>query len=94
MTPDTEEKLLGDIGFIRAQTAAQTLMLKDHTRKLDSVDYTLNGNGVPGLKQQVAAHEKTLSNLTRAAWIIGTPVLTAVGSGIIGLIYYVCTVKH
>jgi hypothetical protein len=91
MTPTTEEKLLTDVGFIRAQTEAQTAMLQVHTEKLDSIDYTLNGNGVPGLKATVQAHEKTLSNLNRAAWIIGTPVLTAAGTGVLALIYWACT---
>lgn len=91
MTPETEEKLLGDVGFIRSETEAQSRLLDTYGKKLDSIDYTLNGNGVPGLKATVQAHEATLAGMKKVAWIIGTPVLTAVGGGIVTAIYWLCT---
>jgi hypothetical protein len=89
MTPDTEEKLLQDVGFIKAQTAAQTITLELHGNSLDEIVHTLNGNGMPGLKATVADHERALANLRKAAWIIGTPVMTAVGTGLIAALIWI-----
>lgn len=88
MTAETEEKLLQDVGFIRAQTASQTLTLDEHGRKLDSIDHILSGNGKPGLKATVARHEATFSTIKRALWIVLTPVLAAIGGGVIAFIIH------
>lgn len=89
MTPTTEEKLLSDVGFIRAQTEEQTRTLIQHGVTLRDIDLTLNGDEEPGLKATVARHEATFSTIRKAMWIVLTPILAAAGGGVIALLYHV-----
>jgi hypothetical protein len=88
MTQETEELLLKTVGEIKGLVEGQGKELAEHTASLTGLASSLNGNGKPGLKQQVAAHEATLDNLKKVLWIVGTPVLAACGGGLVTAVVY------
>ncbi len=94
MTPEIEEKLVAGVASIQATLEAQNKVLEIHGKSLDSVVYTLNGNGVPGLKQTVADHDSTLRNFRRMGWIVGSPILAAVGTGLVAAAIYLIRMVH
>lgn len=61
--------------------------LRDNLKRQDKVlarlDYTIHGNGTPGLKTVVDRHERALKIIRRVAWVVLTPVLATVGGGIL-----------
>lgn len=90
MTPEQESELLASVAAIQVESKSQTAMLQDHGRQLGRIDYTLNGNGKPGLKQDVkdlqdrmATVESSRNTWSRIAWSIGAPVLSAIGGGLV-----------
>jgi hypothetical protein len=95
MTPESEEKLLASVGKIEGLVEGQGIELQTHGETLTAISETINGNGKPGLKQQVAAHEATLDNLKKVLWIVATPVLAACGGGLVtGVVYLVRALPH
>lgn len=64
--------------------------LSRQDKVLDRLDHTINGNGKPGLKTTVDSHERSLKLAKRIMWIVLTPVLAAVGGGIVtGALYLI-----
>lgn len=88
MTPEEEKSVIAGVAAIQEHLKAQDGVLKDHTDSLKALTYTLNGNGVPGLKQIVASHESTLTLLKRVVWILITPLLAAAGGGLVTLLVW------
>jgi hypothetical protein len=73
MTPNTEQRILSDL------TQIKTVLHK--------LDVSVNGNGnQPGLKIKVDRHDRSINFARKVGWCIMTPVLAAVGGGVIYLI--------
>ena len=87
MTPANEEQLLKDVGEIKGT-------LVSHTPMLESLNVSINGNGKPGLKTMVAEHEVTLCNIKRVLWVVATPVLAAVGGGLVTAAVWLIHLVH
>jgi len=81
MTHDEESKLLTGMAVL------QTMMAEVHGQ-VEKIDLTIHGNGKPGLKATVAAHETTLKNVKRIGWLLAAPVLWAAGTGMVSAAIY------
>lgn len=80
--------------FLTTKFAALDKRLDNQDDVLKRLDYTVNGNGKPGLKTMVDRHDRTIKITQKVAWIVLTPILAAVGAGIVaGSLYLVHVVK-
>jgi hypothetical protein len=88
MTNDTENALVAGIASVQATLEAQNKVLAEHGRSLAAINYTLNGNGKPGLKQDVARNKADISAFKKILWVVVAPVLAALGTGLVTATVY------
>jgi hypothetical protein len=94
MTPETEEALVQGLGEIKATLKAQSDTLAKHGDTLEDLSHAINGNGQPGLKVMVFQHDTTLGNMKKVLWIVASPVLAALGGGLVAASVYLIHIIH
>lgn len=74
--------------YIESQFRNVREHLEKQDRVLEKLDHAVNGNGEPGLKRTVDRHEQTLRWVKRVGWAVVTPILAAIGGGIVAAAVY------
>lgn len=81
MTPAEQQFIVSQFDDIRDRLTTQ-----DET--LQSLEYAIHGNGTPGLKTLVDRHDKTIKLAKKIMWIVLTPILAALGTGLVAAGFY------